>query len=133
MITNPGISDLNDCFCNYEKVQTRHLDSLNSDSVPDIALMISERANVFDILKTTLEVFIKNAGNKSENLSILTRYETRLASIMTLDEQIKKHIQKHRNNLKDGLNHMKKGKLAMAGYSSTGKNPKAPCVLSMNR
>ena len=126
---------LDEHFDNYENLQVNHLDILKSDTSPDLEQMTKERNIIFEVLKTTLESFIGNAGTQhgKDSLSILSQYETRLAVLMKLDDDISDEIKKYRTLLKINLNHMKKGKAAMNGYKKTGTNSPNPRVLSMNR
>ncbi|MFH2093686.1 MAG: hypothetical protein ABIJ31_15105 [Pseudomonadota bacterium] len=126
---------LDKCFDNYETVQVHHLDMLKSDQTPDLEQMTKERNTVFQFLKTTLESFVTKTGMQhgDESLSILSGYETRLATLMELDGQISNEIKKYKDFLKINLNHMKKGKTAMNGYKSTGTISPKPRVLSMNQ
>ena len=128
-------SSLEDCFRNYEKIQVQHLNFMKSEDLPDLSLMTEERTKAFQLLKTTLDSFIQNAGTHygSDSLSILNGYESRLSLMMKLDEDISGEIQKYRNSLKTNLNRMKKGKMAMTGYKNSAKNSQSPRVLSMNR
>ncbi len=129
------ISDLELCLTNYEKIQAHHLYQMQSEALPDLELMNTERAYAFKSLKTALDTFMGNAGTiyGSDSVSILTGYEQRVSSMMALDEKIAIEIKKHKNRLKADLVRMKKGKQAITGYKSTGAVLSSPKVVSMNR
>ncbi|MBU1340938.1 MAG: hypothetical protein KKE44_00310 [Proteobacteria bacterium] len=128
-------SNIENCFSRYEELQVRHLAVMESENLPDLDLMTRERETVFHLLKTALESFMETAGTQygTDSLSVLSRYEDRLASMMKLDDKIAIEIKRHRDSLKVNLNLMKKGKAAMNGYRRAGTNSKNPRVLSMNR
>lgn len=125
---------LDDSFIHYEQLQARHLDMMNSNTLPDLELMTKERNASFMNLKQALDIIMETAGIQKTGISVLTQYEKRLVSMMALDEKITIEIEKHRDLLKINLNRMKKGMTAMSGYKNAGiKRSESPCVLSMNR
>ncbi|MCD4720744.1 MAG: hypothetical protein K8S13_12945 [Desulfobacula sp.] len=122
-------------FIIYETIQAEHLSILKDQEMPDLNSMTQERENAFLNLKKNLDNLIGNAGSigGTKSLPLLTEFESRLNTIMGLDEQIAAEIQRHSVELKKHLKHMKQGKAAMNGYRMAGTNSPKPCVLSMNR
>ena len=129
------ISELERCLSNYEKIQAHHLCQMQSETLPDLELMNTERAGAFRTLKAALDTFMGNAGTiyGSDSLSMLSGYEQIVSSMMELDEKIAIEIKKHKDRLKADLARMKKGKQAITGYKSTGTVLSSPKVVSMNR
>lgn len=128
---------INDCIKDYEALQARHLHTMVSDDFPDVEQMSSERKEVFDILKASLETYISgpisNQSSEKDKLRTLSEYQDKVSDIMILDEKLAVEIKKHKARLKDQLNNMKKGKMAINGYKNIHNSDQRPRVLSMNR
>ncbi|MFH2060653.1 MAG: hypothetical protein ABIJ59_17345 [Pseudomonadota bacterium] len=129
------ISNIEDCFDRYEKIQARHLEAMETQSMPDLECMTQERSDLFQTLIAQVESFISDAGTRhgSDSLATLSKFENRLESMMMLDDKIKIEIIRHREDLKIHLTRMKKGKNAMNGYKNAVSSSRTPRVLSMNR
>ena len=117
----------------YENLQKRHLEIMKRKELPDLKVMTLERKQASDQLQASLNDFMENAGSIKNSIALLSRFESRLNAIMTLDERIATEIEKHRDSMKNHLNQMKQGKNAMQGYKSAGKSPEHPRVFNISR
>ena len=123
-------------FLDYESLQTRHLNMMENLNLPDMKALTLERKQASDTLQSALNQFMENAGSlgQKKSLSLLSKFESRLNNIMTLDERIASEIEKHRDSMKKELNQMKQGKKAIKGYGSAVTPPKnQPRVFSISR
>lgn len=126
---------IEDAFSVYEKVQQEHLSTLQDGGMPDLALMGRQRDAAFKALKTSLDDYMINAGssNKTGAINRLNGFQTRVADLMALDDQISNEIKKYKIQLMKNLNRVNKGKTALKGYKDSSPRGKGPRVLSMNR
>lgn len=108
------------CFTEYETLQRLHIRIIETEPMPDLVRMTEDRDLVFNKLKQNLDKFVGNAGSngKTNNLSILTKYQERLNSIMSVNEKLSKTIEKYRDKLKINLGKMRQSKTAMRGYKA---------------
>lgn len=127
------IHDIEALFSAYESLQSRHLELLKSQDIPDLKTMTKDREEVSDRLQAGLNDFMANAGSIKGGVRLLTDYETRLNAIMALDERIAAEIQRHREELKKALARMKQGKRAMTGYQASGKPVQTSRVFNLSR
>lgn len=126
---------LNEKFGMYESLQERHLNIMKTQEMPDLNIMTLERKHASSELQKVLQQFMDVAGSLggTKSITILTRFEGRLNTIMELDETISTEIQKHRDWLKNNLSLMKKGKQAVRGYKTAGTIPNQARVFSISR
>ncbi len=112
------------CFTEYEDLQIQHIDIMKNESMPDIAAMTQKRDDVFIRLKHNLDSFVKHAGShgKTDSLSDLAEYETRLASIMDVSKELSKVTMEYKERLTAGLAKIQQGKAAMQGYKTANMN-----------
>ena len=123
-------------FLYYESLQARHLDLMKNVNLPDVKTLTQERKQASDDLQATLNRFMGNAGSlgQSKSLPLLSKFESRLNTIMELDERIASEIERHRGVMKKELNQMKQGKKVIEGYGSAASPPKnQPRVFSISR
>lgn len=122
-------------FKEYEAIQETHIRILDGDRTPDINLMNQDRKNAFLNLKLALEKFMQYAESVNDTNSVpaLKKFESRVGSIMSLDNKIETRIKKYRKELNTNLNHIKKGKMVLNGYRHAGTSQNRPHVLSMNQ
>ena len=132
---NQEIDHIHQRFEAYEDLQSRHLDLLRTNELPDLGQMTLERKTASDDLQLALNKFTENAGlfGGQDNLNVLTRFEARLGSILELDETIGFEIERHRDWLKKELNQLKLGKKAMQGYRPADTPRNKPRVISISR
>ena len=127
---------LEESFKNYEAIQARHLEAMQSSLPPDLVQMTKERTRAFQILKNHLKTTMTATGDESGagDIRELNRYKNWIDSIMQLDEKISDEIKKYKETLKASMHRIKQGKTAMNGYlgGTTTLSP-SPSVLSMNR
>ena len=111
-------------FIEYENLQAEHIDIMKNEPLPDIAAMTQKRDDSFIKLKHNLDRFVKNAGSHggADSLSDLTAYETRLASIMDVSQELSKVILEYKDKLTEGLAKLQQGKAAMQGYKTANMN-----------
>lgn len=123
------------CFGKYETLQLAHYEALKVEDMPDIALMTRQRQEAFHSLEESLDLFMATAGSTlgKESVPLLSRFEGRLNKLMALDDKITNEIQRHKAQLKNNLNRVRKGQVAMKGYGTAGITPQKTHVLSMNR
>ncbi len=123
-------------FLDYESLQTRHLNMMKNIDLPKMKALTQERKQASDYLQSALNRFMENAGSlgQSKSLTLLSKFESRLNTIMELDERIASEIERHRGLMRDELNKMKKGKKAIEGYGSAATPPKnQPRVFNISR
>ena len=124
-------------FGSYEDLQARHLIMIQKEDIelPMIKALTDERKNASARLQSTLNRFMENAGQLAteDSLTLLSKYESRLNSIMVLDERIAAEIEIHKDLIKKQLIQMKQGKHAMQGYKSAAKPISSPRVFSLSR
>jgi hypothetical protein len=123
-------------FLDYESLQARHLDMMKRTNLPDMKALTQERKQASDDLQTALNRFMENAGSlgRSKSIPLLSKFESRLNTIMELDERIASEIERHRGVMKKELSQMKQGKKAIEGYGSAATPQKGrPRVFSISR
>ena len=120
----------------YESIQSRHLQSIRTEAVPDLARMTQERDKAFQVLKNHLDSVMQATGSgmEDDNINELNRYKNWISTILELDEKIAVEIKKYKDTLKSSINTIQQGKTAMNGYRLGGSPfSRQPRVLSMNR
>ena len=129
------IDNIRKRFQAYEDLQESHLNLLRTEQLPNLSKMTMERKIASDELQEALNGFMENAGllHGGSSLNVLNRFETRLGTILKVDDSIAVEIEKHRNELKKTLNRLKHGNKAMQGYRPADTPRNKPRVLSINR
>jgi hypothetical protein len=116
----------------YEDLQSRHLNLLKEELLPDLARMTIERRGASKNLKSAIDRFIRTA-DPSEDLSDAERMVTlreRLGLILKVDETIGVEIQRHKSQLEKSLKSLKQGKTTLESYRSSKAGPK---LISISR
>ncbi len=129
------INNIRKRFQAYEDLQESHLNLLRTEQLPNLSKMTMERKIASDELQEALNGFMENAGllHGGSSLNVLNRFETRLGTILKVDDSIAVEIEKHRDELKKTLNRLKHGNKAMQGYRPADTPRNKPRVLSINR
>nr|WP_319397043.1 hypothetical protein [uncultured Desulfobacter sp.] len=116
----------------YEDLQSRHLNLLKEELLPDLARMTIERRGASKNLKSAIDAFIRTA-DPSKVLSDAERMVTlreRLGLILKVDETIGVEIQRHKSQLEKSLKSLKHGKTTLESYRSSKASPK---LISISR
>ena len=111
-------------FTEYENLQAQHIDIMKNESMPDLVAMTQKREKVFIRLKENLDNFVQNVGSQKgiDRVPELAKYETRIASIVDVSEELSRAIQEYKARLKIDLTKIQQGKAAMRGYKAANMN-----------
>lgn len=123
------IKDLNQSIRKYQLLQEKHISSFDRELMPNLSTLTFERAAAFADLKNNLDQFL-NIIHDETQLSSALYYQDQLQRIMETDQQLKKKIQSHREDLSRHLRQAKVGKTAIRGYAASARAvlPKASGV-----
>ena len=119
-------------FYNYEEIQAKHLELLQSGTFSEVTQMIRERKQAGAMLKTALNSFMADSDRNRQN-DTPKWFKDRLNRMKTLDERITAEIQQQKEEIQKALHHMKQGKKAIRGYLTAGTNRDSHRVVSISR
>lgn len=119
------IKELKDVVGAFKKLQIKHHAIIDngvsvvkgkSESIPDLDLMNDERENAFNDLKNLFDRMSELEGTLDE----LEDVRQDMSEVLEMENKIRDAIEKYRAELRESVDRMSRGKMALKGYGGSG-------------
>ncbi len=125
-----GFHHINATLIRLEKIQANHIESFNTEILPDLEHQMIERNEAFRILKKDVGKFLKDTGpgKEADTESMMYIFIERINTLITQNKALEKKVIAHRNGLRESMKRMSIGKKIIGSYgspSSVSNRPRA--------
>lgn len=112
------------------KIQTRHIESFDTEIMPDLERQVIERNTELSRLKKNVGKFITDAGlDHDANIeSMISFFTDRIQTLADQNRVLKKKVATHKDRLQESMKKLSRGKQVIGSYgapASVSNRPRA--------
>ena len=110
---------IRDTLSRLDKIQTSHIESFDTDLMPDLERQLIERKEEFSKLKRSVSRFITNAelNSDTDTESIIVFIE-RINTLLGQNKVLEAKVKAHREGLRESMKKISRGKQVIGSYGS---------------
>jgi len=116
-----------------DKMQADHIDSFDTQLMPNLELQSEERKKTFNCLNQEFKLFLKNTEqfDDADTKTMVSFFIQRIEMLMNQNRLLEKKVREYRDNLKEHMKSISKGKKAIGSYGSPSSISNRPRAISL--
>lgn len=118
-----------------DELHMNHLESFNSDSIPDLEKQSAERETEVNILKKSISHFLTMAEIEphTDAKSMMLFLNSRVTTLLEKNNALEVKVLTYREKIRNSMKHISKGKQAIGSYGSSAALLNQPKVISLTK
>jgi hypothetical protein len=116
-----------------DRIQAEHIESFQTQLLPDLEYQTALRQEAFDSLTTRLNIFLGQADryDKEQMTSMVLWVKEQVSGLQHQNLMLKECVEAYKNDLKERMNGLTRGKRALGSYGPSSSFSKRPRVISL--
>lgn len=111
-----------------ERIQNEHIESFQTQVLPDLEAQTAERKKAFDSLIRSLDMFFTRSGQDEQTAVLMRSLTERIQGLQNQNRILKEKVETYREDLKARMKHLAKARKGINAYrppSSFSNRPRA--------
>lgn len=124
---------IRDTLDSLDKIQMDHIESFDTDLMPNLECQLVERKKEFNKLEKNIRQFISNAGLDSnpDTESMILFFIERINKLLDQNKTLEKRVKAHRDTLQETMKKTSRGKQVIGSYGSPSSVSNRPRAISL--
>ncbi len=126
-----AFQEINETLNRLDEIQTSHIESFDTEIIPDLESQLIERNEEFNKLKKSVNGFIIDPDFDNTTESIMAVFIERIGTLISQNKVLEAKVRAHRDGLKESMKRLSRGKQVINFYGSPSSVSNRPRAINL--